>query len=78
MGGQNEDEEENEDKGDDEEQTEAKPVVKKLWGKEGVEDLTDIVHSGVRFKDMNNIFLVDTRNFYKIDISTSEIVTFED
>ena len=48
-----------------------------MWAKEGIEDIEGVCHSGVRYKDMNNIILVDNDHFYKIDISTNDVMKFE-
>jgi hypothetical protein len=57
---------------------EGQPEVKPLWRMEGVPDISEPLHSGIRFKDDRYMFLVDKTNFYKIDIKTNETTTYAD
>ena len=47
---------------------EGRPRVNFIWKMDNVPDLEGTIHSGVRFKDPRYMFVVDDKNFYKIDI----------
>lgn len=53
-----------------------KPKVNFIWSMSNVPDLNNEIHSGIRFKNDRYMFLVDSENFYKIDIQTNETRTF--
>lgn len=64
---------------------EEEPEIKQTWkysGKnedgelvDGIEDLSEKLHSGIKHSE-KSMFLIDTLNFYQINLETNEIQTF--
>lgn len=54
---------------------EKEPKLKAIWSLNNMPENKETIHSAIRYMD-RFLFLVDSTNFYKIDMETSEIKTY--